>query len=286
MDNNLKKLNKNNVYISNKIMLFPLGGNNSEVFLFADLIWNFCTKTSDVKCPYPLDGIIFTPIDQKYTRELKLQKLPIYKYKPPHLNSLDVYMTFEKNKETGEYLRIFDNSLGDVLEFGSYQVVNIFVGDKNDNNEKPIPFKPDGKSNQIYLPVDNGQVRDFKGNIIEDNTVVEIVYDIKSKLPMQYRWSIIKTRWDKTECVLKYGKKYGNFKNIADKIWKSIKESVTFTEIKNLSKPDTYNTQMNILKSRLDSSVISSQREQDKYYQKVTNLIKKCVNFTIGLNQL
>ena len=36
---------------------------------------------------------------------------------------------------------------------------------------------------------------------------------------------------------------------------------------------------MNILKSRLDSSVISSQREQDKYYQKVTNLIKKMREF-------
>ena len=34
-----------------------------------------------------------------------------------------------------------------------------------------------------------------------------------------------------------------------------------------------YNTQMNILKSRLDSSVIASQRKQDKYYQKIMKLI-------------
>ena len=36
---------------------------------------------------------------------------------------------------------------------------------------------------------------------------------------------------------------------------------------------------MNILKSRLDSSVIASQRQQDKYYQKITNLAKPMREF-------
>lgn len=279
LDKNIKKMNKNEVYISSKIILFPPGGNNSEVFLFADLIWNFCTKSSEVKCPYSLDGIIFTPLDQKYTRELKEQKLPIYKYKPPHLNSIDVYIKFERNRDTGELLRIFDNSIPDTLEFSSYQVASIFVGDKVGDSEKPVPFNPDKKSNKIYLPIVNGQVRDFKGNIVEDNTVVEIVYDNNSKLPLQYKWSVIRTRWDKTEFVIKYGKKYGNYKLVADKIWKSIKEAVTFNEINNLANPNTYTTQMNILKSRLDSSVIASQRQQDKYYQKITNLAKPMREF-------
>ena len=279
LDKNINKIKKNEVYISSKVVLFPPGGNNSEVFLFADLIWNFCTKSSEVKCPYSLDGIIFTPLEQKYTRELKEQKLPIYKYKPPHLNSIDVYIKFERNRDTGELLRIFDNSLPDTLEFSSYQVASIFVGEKIGDSEKPVPFNPDKKSNKIYLPIINGQVRDFKGNIVEDNTVVEIVYDNNSKLPLQYKWSIIRTRWDKTEFVIKYGKKYGNYKLVADKIWKSIKEAVTFNEINNLANPNTYTTQMNILKSRLDSSVIASQRQQDKYYQKTTNLAKPMREF-------
>jgi len=279
LDKNINKMKKNQVYISNKVILYPPGGNSSEVFLFADLIWNFCTKSSEVKCPYSLDGIVFTPLEQKYTRELKEQKLPIYKYKPPHLNSIDVYIKFDRNMDTGEFLRIFDNSIPNTLEFSSYQVAGIFVGDKIENSEKPVPFNPDNKSNKIYLPVINGQVRDVKGNIVEDNTVVEIVYDNNSKLPLQYKWSIIRTRWDKTEFVIKYNKKYGNYKLIADKIWKSIKEAVTFNEINNLSNPNTYTTQMNILKSRLDSSVIASQRQQDKYYQKITNLVKPMREF-------
>lgn len=279
LDKNMKKLKSNDVYISNKIVMFPPGGNNSEVFLFADLIWNYCTKSSDVKCPYSLDGIIFTPLEQKYTKELKEQKLPIYKYKPPHLNSIDVFIKYDRNRDTGELLRVFDNSLIDTLEYSAYQVASIFVGDKVGDSEKPVPFNPDGKSNKIYLPIVNGQVRDIKGNIVEDNTVVEIVYDNNSKLPIQYKWSVIRTRWDKTEFVIKYNKKYGNFKTVADKVWKSIKEAVTFNEINNLSNPNTYTTQMNILKSRLDSSVIASQRQQDKYYQKVTNLIKRMREF-------
>lgn len=276
INDNLENVNNNDVLVSNKIMLFPQGGSNSEVFLFSDLIWNYCTRTDIVKCPYLLDGIIFTPLEQKYTKEVKEQKLQIYKFKPPNLNSIDIFIKFERNKDTGEVLRIFDNSIPDTLDFSSYQVVNMFVGDKtgNSNVERPVPFKPDGKSNQVYLPIINGQIRDIKGNIVEDNTVVEIVYDNKATLPLQYRWSVIRTRWDKTEYVLKHNKKFGNFRTIADRIWMSIKESVTFNEISNLSDPETYSTQMNLLKSRLNSSVISSQRQQDKYYQKVTNLIK------------
>ena len=85
---------------------YPTGGNNSEVFLFAELLWNSITKNSNIKCPYSLDGIIFTGMDQRYTRDLKQQKLPTYKYKPPSTNSLDVYITFDKNKESGQYLDV------------------------------------------------------------------------------------------------------------------------------------------------------------------------------------
>ena len=57
-----------------------------------------------------------------------------------------------------------------------------------------------------------------------------------------------------------------------------LRKLVTFNEINNLANPNTYTTQMNILKSRLDSSVIL-QRQQDKYYQKTTNLAKPMREF-------
>jgi SAM-dependent methyltransferase len=278
LNKNIKNINVNDTLFSQKVFLYPTGGNNSEVFLYADIIWNNCNYNSNINCPYILDGIIFTPLNQKYTNEIKEQKLPIYKYKPPSINSIDVYVQFEKNIETGGNLYIYDNSLPDTVEYSSYQVLNIFVGDNIGGKEKPVPFITD-EDNQIFIPVINGQARDMKGEIIQDNSVIEIVYNNDSNLPHKYSWNILRTRWDKTESVMKYQKKYGNYKTVAEKVWKSIKEAVTINEISNLANPKTYDTQMNLLKSKLDSSVITSQRQQDKYYQKITNLIKKMREF-------
>jgi SAM-dependent methyltransferase len=112
-----------------------------------------------------------------------------------------------------------------------------------------------------------------------DSTVVEVVYTNDTTMPHPYRWQILKTRWDKTESVMRYNKRYGNNKDVAEKIWKSMIESVTIEEIANLSNPKTYEMQMKLLTSRLDSSIINTQKKQDVYYQKITNLLKKLREF-------
>lgn len=261
------------------MFLYPSGGSSSEVFLFSDIIWNNCTKNANVDCPYHLDGIILTPLEQKYTRDRKEQKYPIYKYKPPHTNSLDVFITFEKNKDTGGYMDIFDNSLPDKIDNKIFRVINLFVGDIVGGREQPVPFMREENNNIIYLPLIDGNIRDVKGNIVMDNTVVEVVYTNDTTMPHPYRWQILKTRWDKTESVMRYNKRYGNNKDVAEKIWKSMIESVTIEEIANLSNPKTYDMQMKLLTSRLDSSIINSQKKQDIYYQKITNLLKKLREF-------
>ena len=274
-------ININQVLVYPKLFLFPSGGSNSEVYLFSDLIWSNYKNNEDIKTniTYELDGIIFTGLNQKYTKDKKDQKYPIFKYKPPHTNSLDVYIIFEKNTETGGYMDIFDNSLPDTIEYKTYRVVNIFVGESSADSEHPVPFMKEENNHQIYLPIIDGQVRDMKGNIVQDKTVIEISYKVSPKLPHQYRWNVIRTRWDKTEQVFKYGKKYGNYKDAAIRIWKSMKEAITINDIKSLANPDTYGIQMKVLASRIDSSVITSQRQQDIYYQKRTNLIKKMREF-------
>ena len=218
-------------------------------------------------------------MDQKYTREKKEQRLPIYKYKPPQTNALDIYITFEKNRETGGYMDIFDNSIQDILPYKNYRVVNVFVGEMVGTREQPVPFMKENSNHVIYLPLVNGMVRDIKGNIVQDKTVIEVIYANNSEMPHQYRWSVLKTRWDKTESVLRDNKRYGNYKDVAEKVWKSMIEAVTIEEIKILADPKTYDMQMKLLRSRLDSSVIVSQRKQDIYYQKITNLIKKMREF-------
>ena len=59
-------------------------------------------------------------------------------------------------------------------------------------------------------------------------------------------------------------KRYGNFKDTAIRVWKSMIEAVTIKEIKNLANPDNYVFQKKQLEARIDSSVIVSERKQDK----------------------
>jgi hypothetical protein len=257
-----------------KLFLIPSGGDNCEVYLFSKLLWNSCTNHPKINCPYLLDGIIYTGLEQKYTRDKREHKFPIYKYKPPNTNSIDVYLVYQKNIETGGLLETYDNSIiGNNNNI--FRVVNFYVYDIIGNKEVPVPFMKEENNHEAYLPLERNEVRDIEGHLINDNTVVEIIYNNDPLIPHPYRWKILRTRWDKTEMVLRENKRYGNFKDSAIKIWKSISEAVTIEEIKKLAYPETYLIQQKLLSQRIDYKVISSERAQDNYYQKVTNLGKK-----------
>jgi len=271
LEKQINKINTNEIFFHPKLFLFPTGGSDCEVYLYAYLIWNYYSKS---KISYKLDGIIFTGLEQKYTRDKREHKYPIYKYKPPTTNSIDIYLVYQRNLEKNTYLEIFDNSIGNHNN-QIYRIANFFVGDSIGNKEVPVPFMKEEQNHEAYFPLINDEVRDQDGNYVQDNTVVEVIYNNDQSIPHQYRWIILRTRWDKTEYVLKYQKKYGNFKDTAIKTWKSIREAVTFDEIKNLSNPNTFNMQQKVLQQRINASVITSERQQDIYYQKQTNLCKK-----------
>lgn len=258
-----------------KLFLIPSGGDNCEVYLYSKLLWNCCTNHPKINCPYLLDGIIYTGLEQKYTRDKREHKFPIYKYKPPNTNSIDVYLVYQKNIETGGLLETYDNSIAGITNNNIFRVVNFYVYDIIGNKEVPVPFMKEVNNHEAYLPLERNEVRDIEGHLINDNTVVEIIYNNDPLIPHPYRWKILRTRWDKTEMVLRENKRYGNFKDSAIKIWKSISEAVTIDEIKKLAYPDTYLIQQKLLSQRIDYKVISSERAQDNYYQKVTNLGKK-----------
>lgn len=275
----VSKVKTNSIIFHPKYFIFPLGGSNSEVFQFIDLIWTSCTEDETVKCPYILDGAICQGLIQKYTRDKREQQFPTYKYKPPETNSIDVYVKFARNKELGGYLDIFDNSLPDKIENQNFRVLNFFVGDFIGNKEVPVPFMREEDNDQGYFPIERGEVRDVEGNLVQDNTVIEIVYNNDITIPHKYRWNILRTRWDKTESVNRLGKKYGNFKDVAIKTWKSMKEAVTINEIRNLSNPESYESQKNTLSSRINETIVATDRMQDVYYQKISNLCKEMRNF-------
>ena len=275
---NLNKLidsaTKNDIIFHSKMFLFPYGGENSEVYSFSNVIWTGCTNNIKINCPYLLDGIIYTGIDQKYSRDKKEHKLPTYKYKPPSHNSVDIYLTFQRNIETGGFMETYDNSISGAGTNIIFRIANFFVGDLIGNKEVPMPFMKEENNHEAYFLLKNDQVRDIEGNLVNDGTVVEVIYNNDASIPHQYRWQILRTRWDKTESVLRHKKTYGNFKDVAIKTWKSMREAVTIEEIVKLSRPETYSQQQKMLSSRIDTRVISTERAQDIYYQKVTNLGK------------
>ena len=283
LNNLIDKVGESEYIFHPKMFIFPTGGSNCEVYLYAYLIWFACTNSTKVNCPYLLDGIIFTALEQKYTRDKREQKYPMYKFKPPETNSIDIYMNFQRNPETGGYLEIYDNSLP--INAGSnsaeqvYRVANFFVGDLISNKEVPVPFMREENNHEAFFPLIRGEVRDIEGNFINDNTVIEVIYSNNTNIPHQYRWSILRTRWDKTETVLREQKKYGNFKDIAIKTWKSMREAVTIDEVKKLANTNTYTTQLKMLQGRINSSVITTDRAQDKYYQNITNMCKPMREF-------
>ena len=275
INNHIEKASVNDIIFHPKLFIFPSGAHDSEVFLFSYLLWYNCTKNEKINCPYILDGIIYTGIEQKYTRDKREHKYSMYKFKPPEMNSLDVYIEFQMNKDTGAHLDIFDNSLPDKVEDQFFRVTNFYVGDVFGSKEVPVPFMKDENNHEAFLPITRGQVRDIEGNIVQSNTVIEVVYNNDPSIPHQYRWIVLRTRWDKTDSVMRNNKRYGNFKDTAIRVWKSMIEAVTIQEIKNLANPDNYQFQKKQLEARIDSSVIVSDRKQDVYYQKITNLAKK-----------
>ena len=75
----------------------------------------------------------------------------------------------------------------------------------------------DENNHEAFFPLERDEVRDLEGNIVTNNTVIELIYTNDVNIPHQYRWKILRTRWDKTESVLRHRKTYGNFKDVAIK---------------------------------------------------------------------
>ena len=279
MNDNISKAKENDIIFCTKLFLFPTGALDSEAFMLSNLVWYNCTENQMVNCPYILDGIIYTGINQKYTSDKREQKFPIYKFKPPEMNSLDVYIEFQKNLETGNYFDIFDNSLPDTIDNQVFRITNFYVGDLVGSKEVPVPFMKEENNHEVFLPIVRGQVRDIENNIVQDKTVIEVIYNNNLNVPHQYRWTVLRTRYDKTDSVLRFQKRYGNSSWSSVRIWKSMIEAVTIRELKNLANPASYYNQKKSLEQRITSSVIVTDRQQDKYYEKITNIAKTMREF-------
>ena len=197
---------------------------------------------------YETDGLVFTPRSSGVAPSANRQGdrwNTVYKWKPPHQNSIDFLLIMEPaitydpvldtNVKTGTLLvgRSADNNrFLYPRETITGEYVEPTVPDSLSELAKkmyiPAVFQPqsppDPEAYKIYVPTNEKKVAiDSDGKVVENNTIVECSYDLEKK-----RWIVMRTRHDKTYLyrVLKETR-YGNDVNTAESVWSSIHVPVT-----------------------------------------------------------
>ena len=266
-DNLRDQINKSTaIAFVDKYFIFPVGAFENEIYMYSKLMWDSYTHTN---VPYELDGLTFTPLDQKYTNKRADMKRPIFKWKPANMSSIDFWIEFDKDNE-GKIITYFDKT--DTITNGQpYRICMLHVG--TGTPERPVPFMPEEQLNKVYLPVINDDVRDQAGIIINDKTVVEFYFN--HQMPHRHHaWVPMRTRHDKTESVRKFKKKYGNNQYIASLIWRSIQQNITMEDIVELSS-NNYKMVVKKMEEGLDKNIMAIDRNQDAYYQNKDQLNKQ-----------
>jgi len=265
--------------IRRKFMMPVFGVHKWEIFDYSVEYWKRYTKDHMIKFPYLLDGLIYEPLEQHYTASPQETKFFEYKWKPTNKNSIDFYIEFKRDRMTNEILDVYDNSDENDVRNQPYRICTLYVGKSTGGQEQPVPFTMNYENPYAYIYLKDGELRDSYGDIISDRTVVEFYYQNDISIHPQRRWIPIKTRYDKTEAVEKYGKKYGNYMTVANYIWRSIINPVLMEDFEELAKGNTekrnfYDIKIKDMNNRISHSMIIQSAKENKYYQKKTNLGK------------
>ena len=291
---------KNNIIIATKYFIFPFGieliKTKKEIYSYIELMWRLYTDSS-LNPNYLLDGLIATPVNQIHTRVRSEIKHKIYKIKFKQHNTIDFYVEFYKDENTGKIASIYDDSYAndknikyedlknvenvDLYDFydkgKNYAIAYLHVGKVIGSEEHPVLFQEDRDNHKAFIFIQDGHPRDNNNDIILDKTVVEFSYNDNPLLPSAYRWVPLRTRHDKTEFMRNYKRKYGNNQEVSEKIWKSIVDGIEFSDIKMLSDTETYEKHLKTLQNIISNDKDNINREV--YYNKITKLAKSLREF-------
>lgn len=296
--NNDMGIEKKLLLVRRKYFIHSLGAKPWEIFAYSSLMWNSYTNDTEIKCPYILDGLIYQPNDQAYIADKKNSKYSDYKWKPQEKNSIDFYIEFVKDKN-GNVQTIYDNSYDDIadnatdVEMGEkriknqqYKICRLYVGQMVGKIQAPTLFKEKEGLHESYLLLKDGQVRDIDGNMLADKTVVEFYYNTTPGISNKFRWVPLRTRYDKTESVIKHRQQYGNFVTVADGIWKSINNPLLITDFDELARGNNpekniyfYDKKMESIRKKIGHELILSSAKENIYFQKTSNLAKPMRSF-------
>ena len=195
-----------------------------------------------LKLDYEIDGLIFTPSSQistlaihknNYTVNSNYNNMVAYKWKPPHLLTIDFYIAklpkSDYNKEpysslkTSKNVYILCNGINK-REFDKIRMhyidnyINIIPEVYHNKDYFPIQFSPSDNP-YAYIYVSDGD------NL--ENKIGEFRYHTKEQ-----KWEMLKFRTDR-DVELARGEYYGNALRISELIWLNIKNPIEFDELVN-----------------------------------------------------
>lgn len=217
---------------------------------------------------YKTDGLIFTPRSSPVAPmgERKGNTwMRVYKWKPADQNSIDFLLRVEGPPSTVSGLPglarkgalYVSRSPGADIVYPCQQLTGEYVAPElpadlailaQVRDRIPAVFQPavprDPDAYVIYVPVDaRGQMVDREGHRVDDNTIIECSFDTDTR-----RWSVMRTRYDKTYQYRVLRKaQFGNDVAVADSIWTSMHVPVTEDMIRRVttSPPDdTYEDEL------------------------------------------
>jgi ribA/ribD-fused uncharacterized protein len=287
----------------------------TKLFLAADGVSmeNAIKQMLTTEFEYQTDGLVFTPrlspVAPSADRDKNTWKR-VYKWKPPHQNSIDFLLkltenitydpVLDTNVKKGELY--ISRSSDDVIVYPCQTLTGEYVPRKlpaelqkltETNTRIPALFQPasprDPDAYQIMVPVnDKGVTHDEEGNRVDDNTIVECSYEVETR-----RWKVMRTRDDKTYAyrVLRQPN-YGNDRQVADSIWTSIHVPVPESMIANcVSSPvdDSmedemyYKEDLNRTSRALQDSYKFHNQIKDSLFEKHTHTEDTLIDFGVGV---